>query len=453
MDERIRIIAIDDEEPMLRILRKTLEPEGFRVETYQRPDEALGDIRKGGADLVITDLMMPGLDGYRVLEETLSADPGIMVIVITAFSSIESAVKAMKAGAYDFIPKPFDPEHLLIVVKKAIQKRALERENLNLRQQLDSRDYLSEIVGVSGPIRELKALIEKVKDTDANLLIIGESGVGKELVARAVHYGSRRKAASFVPINCGALPDNLLESELFGYERGAFTGALSRKKGLLEMAAGGTVFLDEVESISPMMQVKILRFLQDRSFIRLGGENLIEVDVRVIAATNEDLAAAVDEGRFRKDLYYRLKVIPIHVPPLRSRKDDIPLLIRHFIRKYSAKTGKTIEGITGEAEKILSRYHWEGNVRELENIIERAITLTDDNMIKREEIPEEIITPESRPSPAESPYPVELPLSELEHLHIRKVLKETNGNKSRAARLLGIDYSTLLRKLKVMDCI
>jgi two-component system response regulator PilR (NtrC family) len=264
VDERIRIIAIDDEEPMLRILRKTLEPEGFRVETYQRPDEALSDIRKGGADLVITDLMMPGLDGYRVLEETLAADPGIIVIVITAFSSIESAVKAMKAGAYDFIPKPFDPEHLLIVVKKAIQKRALERENLNLRQQLDSRDYLSEIVGVSGPIRELKALIEKVKDTDANLLIIGESGVGKELVARAVHYGSRRKAASFVPINCGALPDNLLESELFGYERGAFTGALSRKKGLLEMAAGGTVFLDEVESISPMMQVKILRFLQDR---------------------------------------------------------------------------------------------------------------------------------------------------------------------------------------------
>jgi len=453
VDERIRIIAIDDEEPMLRILRKTLEPEGFRVETYQRPDEALSDIRKGGTDLVITDLMMPGLDGYRVLEETLAADPGIIVIVITAFSSIESAVKAMKAGAYDFIPKPFDPEHLLIVVKKAIQKRALERENLNLRQQLDSRDYLSEIVGVSGPIRELKALIEKVKDTDANLLIIGESGVGKELVARAVHYGSRRKAAPFVPINCGALPDNLLESELFGYERGAFTGALSRKKGLLEMAAGGTVFLDEVESISPMMQVKILRFLQDRRFIRLGGENLIEVDVRVIAATNEDLASAVDEGRFRKDLYYRLKVIPIHVPPLRSRKDDIPLLIRHFIRKYSAKTGKTIEGITGEAEQILSRYHWEGNVRELENIIERAITLTDDNMIKREEIPEEIITPESRPSTAESPYPVELPLSELEHLHIRKVLKETNGNKSRAARLLGIDYSTLLRKLKVMDCI
>lgn len=447
MERPVRILAIDDEETMLRILKRSLEPEGYSVETYLRADEALRRLESEPVDVVITDLMMPDTDGFKVIERVRTVDQNIMIIVITAYSSVESAVKAIKTGAYDFIPKPFDPEHLLIIVKRAIEARNLRLENIGLKRRLDGTDR--EIIGNSEAMRYVFSMIEKVKNTDGTVLLIGESGVGKELVAKAIHWGSKRREHPFIPINCGALPDELLESELFGYEKGAFTGAVNRKIGLFEAADKGTVFLDEVSSISPMMQVKLLRFLQERSFMRLGGKDMISVDVRVIAATNEDLKESVDKGYFRKDLYYRLNVIPIEIPPLRERKDDIPLLIRHFIRRFSMRMHRNIT-ITRNAEEALIKYRWEGNVRELENLIERAITITDDDTIGLEDLPAEILRDKEDPDEKTTPYPEDLTLAEVERLHIKSILKATEGNKSRAARRLGIDYTTLLRKLKSM---
>ena len=452
MDSKVKIIAIDDEETMLRILRRSLEPEGYVVETFTDPGEALKRIENGAsADIVITDLMLPEMDGFRILEKVRSIDRDIMVIVITAFSSVESAVKAIKAGAYDFIPKPFDPEHIALVVKRAIETRDLRLENIGLRKLLAGIPAAGELVGASRAMRQVFGMIEKVKDTDGTVLIMGESGVGKELVARAIHTSSKRTTGPFIALNCGALPDELLESELFGYEKGAFTGAVSRKTGLFEAAQGGTFFLDEVSSISPMMQVKLLRVLQERSFMRLGGKDTVNVDVRIIAATNEDLKEAVDKGTFRKDLYYRLNVVPIEIPPLRERRDDIPLLIRHFIDRYGQKTEKKIIGISKDAETLLLRHRWEGNVRELENIIERAITVTDDDVIGTDDIPAEVKADIQRTPEEVSPYQPELSLFDVERLHIESVLKVSNNNKSKAARILGIDYTTLLRKLKAMD--
>ncbi len=449
MDRPLRIVAIDDEETMLKIIRRSLEPEHYAVETFSNASDALLRLRSGEpVDIVITDLMLPDIDGFIVIEEAHKIDTNIFVIVITAYSSVESAVKAIRAGAYDFIPKPFDPEHIAIVVRRAAETRSLKIENIGLKKQLEVLPGSGEIIGSSLAMRQVFSMMEKVKDTDGTVLIIGESGVGKELVARAIHYGSKRAQRSFIAINCGALPDDLLESELFGYEKGAFTGAVNRKTGLFEAADGGTVFLDEVSSISPMMQVKLLRFLQERSFMRLGGKETIGVDVRIIAATNEYLKDAVDKGIFRKDLYYRLNVIPVEIPPLRERREDIPLLIRHFIRKFSLKMGKKISGINKEAEERLIRYKWEGNARELENVIERAMTITDRDVIGLDDLPEEIKTEKGPLSESAAPYPPNLTLFDMERLHIANVLKSVNGNKSKAARILGIDYSTLLRKLK-----
>jgi len=368
------IIAIDDEATMLRVISRTFNGPGFAVETFSDPAQAISRLREGPVDLVITDLMMPGIDGFTVLAEAKAVDPGIIVIVITAFSSVESAVKAMKCGATDFLPKPFDPDHLQLVVERALENRALRRENLDLKLELDERQHLQHIIGVSPPAQAMKALINKVKETDGTVLITGESGTGKELVAQAIHQGSRRRQRRFVPINCGALPDQLLESELFGYEKGAFSGAVSRKKGLLELADQGTLFLDEIGAISPMMQVKLLRFLQEKTFMRLGGLEVVQVDVRVLAATNEDLLAKIQADTFRRDLYYRLNVLTIAVPPLRERREDIPLLVRFFLDTYRKRLGKEVTGINEAALALLIAAPWEGNVRELENQIERAIT-------------------------------------------------------------------------------
>ncbi|MFZ5995959.1 MAG: sigma-54-dependent transcriptional regulator [Nitrospirota bacterium] len=453
MDRPVRVLAIDDEETMLRIIRRALEPEHCIVETFSNASDAVTRLRTGDpVDIVITDLMLPDMDGFRVVEEAHAVDRNIFVIVITAYSSVESAVKAIKSGAYDFIPKPFDPEHIAIVVKRAAETRSLKLENIGLKRQLEGAPGSREIIGSSPAMTQVFGMIEKVKDTDGTVLVIGESGVGKELVAKAIHNGSKRSKRPFIAINCGALPDDLLESELFGYEKGAFTGAVNRKTGLFEAADGGTVFLDEVSSISPMMQVKLLRFLQERSFIRLGGKETISVDVRVIAATNEDLKEAVDKGTFRKDLYYRLNVIPIEIPPLRERREDIPLLIRHFIKKFSLKMDRTISGISKEAEELLTRYKWEGNVRELENVIERAITITDDDIIGVDDLPEDTRKASEPLTLAEgaAAYPADLTLFDMERLHIANVLKAVDGNKSKAARILGIDYSTLRRKLNSM---
>jgi len=447
MKRPVRIVAIDDEETMLRILKRSLEPEGYSVETYLNAEEALKRLESGSVDVLITDLMMPGIDGLNVIERTRAIDKDIVIIVITAYSSVESAVRAIRAGAYDFIPKPFDPEHLLIILRRAIEARNLRIENIGLKKRLDGTDR--EIIGNSQAIRYVLSMIEKVRNTDGTVLLIGESGVGKELIARAIHSKSKRSDYPFIPINCGALPDELLESELFGYEKGAFTGAINRKIGLFEAADKGTVFLDEVSSISPMMQIKLLRFLQERTFMRLGGKETISVDVRVIAATNEDLRESVEKGIFRKDLYYRLNVIPIEVPPLRERRDDIPLLIRHFIKRFSTRMERDVT-ISKEAEDVLLRYKWDGNVRELENVIERAITITEDDIIGLDDLPSEVFNNKEGHVDKTSIYPKELTLSEVERLHIENVLRATGGNKSRAARRLGIDYSTLLRKLKSM---
>lgn len=453
MDAPIRILAIDDEATMLRILRRTLEPEGYQIETCSNAEDAV-KLMKGSEpfDVVITDMMLPaGMDGFKVIEEAKAVDSETMVIVITAYSSVESAVAAVKAGAYDFIPKPFDPDHILIVVKRAVEAKSLRLENIGLKKRLEGCPQRKEIVGTSPAISHVFNMIEKVKDTSGTVLLIGESGVGKELVARAIHFGSGRAEKPFIAINCGALPDELLESELFGYEKGAFTGATRRKQGLLEAANNGSVFLDEVGSISPMMQVKLLRFLQEKTFMRLGSNETVAVDVRVIAATNEDLRAAVDRGAFRKDLYYRLNVIPIEIPPLRERKDDIPLLVRHFIAKFASKANKTIPNVSKETMDILVNHLWEGNVRELENVIERAVTITDDEVIGPDDLPEEVKHGAKKVEAAASPYDPNLSLFEIERLHIKTVLARTGGNKSKAARILGIDYSTLLRKLKTID--
>ena len=452
MPNLCRIIAVDDEETMLRVISRTFSTEGYAVETFADPAQAIARLQEGPVDLVITDLMMPGIDGFAVLAAAKAVDASTIVIVITAFSSVESAVKAMKCGATDFIPKPFDPDHLQLVVERALENRELRRENIDLKLELDERQHLQHIIGTSKPVQEMKALINKVKETDGTVLITGESGTGKELVAQAIHQGSRRRKARFVPINCGALPDQLLESELFGYEKGAFSGAVSRKKGLLELADGGTLFLDEVGSISPMMQVKLLRFLQEKTFMRLGGQEVIQVDVRVLAATNEDLLSKIQADFFRKDLYYRLNVLTILVPPLRERREDIPLLVRFFIDKYRKKFAKEISGIVAEAEAMLLTAPWEGNVRELENQIERAITLCNGPWIGADDLSLQPLTDSpSRESGTETGYPLHLPLTQVEERHILAVIKAVEGNKSQAAKWLGIDYTTLLRRLKGME--
>jgi len=448
MDRPLRVLAIDDEDTMLKIIRRSLEPENCVVETFGNASDAIVRLKTGDpVDIVITDLMLPDADGFRIIEEAHAVDINIPVIVITAYSSIETAVKAIKSGAYDFIPKPFDPEHIAIVVKRAAETRSLKLENIGLKRQLERLPGSGEIIGSSHAMSQVFGMIEKVKNTDGTVLLTGESGVGKELVARAIHYGSKRAGKLFIAINCGALPDDLLESELFGYEKGAFTGAVNRKTGLFETADEGTIFLDEVSSISQMMQVKLLRFLQERTFMRLGGKETISVDARVIAATNEYLKEAVDKGSFRKDLYYRLNVLPIDIPPLRERREDIPLLIRHFLRKFSLRMDKPVAGIDPAAEELLKGYKWEGNVRELENVIERAVTLTDKVSIDIADLPEEIKTVNVLSTDGATAPPVTLTLFDLERLHIENVLKSVNGNKSKAARILGIDYSTLRRKL------
>lgn len=448
----IKIIAIDDEETMLKILKRSLEPEGYSVETFSSATSALDRLKDGRhVDIVITDLMMPDIDGFKVLENVQAINKEIIVIVITAYSSVETAVRAVKAGAYDFIPKPFDPEHMLLIVKRALETRFLRLENIGLKKKLQTISFYGGMIGASASMRQVFSMIEKVRNTDGTVLITGESGTGKELAARAIHYGSSRADKPFIPINCGALPDELLESELFGYEKGAFTGAVNRKIGLFEAAQGGTVFLDEVSSISPMMQVKLLRFIQERNFMRLGGSDIIDVDVRVIAATNEDLKELVEKGSFRKDLYYRLNVIPIEMPPLRKRRDDIPLLIRHFISLFADRLDRKISGITDNAQKALVNYRWDGNVRELENIIERAITISDDDIIGCEDLPSEIIISTCSDVSNQTLYPLSLTLSGVEKMHIESVLKSVNYNKSKAAKILDIDYTTLLRKLKSMN--
>jgi two-component system response regulator AtoC len=438
-----RILIIDDDRRMLEHLTVMFKKRGVDAIASDDPREALILINENDYDLVITDMKMPGPDGLKVLEYCKQAWPDMPVVMITGYGTVGSAVEAMKTGAYDYIEKPFDPEELYFIAKRAIEFYRLMRKNRELEQRLGIIDT-ERLVGSSEAINRVKKLIKQVAPFDITVLIQGETGTGKELVARLIHEKSLRSDRVFLPVNCGALPENLLESELFGYEKGAFTGADKQKKGLIEAAEGGTLFLDEINSMPPALQVKLLRFLQDKRFLRVGGVKEIEVDIRVICSTNTDLEVEVQRGGFRKDLFYRLNSFTIKIPPLRQRRDDIPELACYFLEKHSRKHGKKIKGISKDVLQIFRSYPWPGNVRELENTIERALIIEETDYITPASLPEQFHTVKHDPLE----FIGSLSIEDMEEILIKKTLKDTGGNRTRAAQLLGIDASTLWRKMK-----
>ena len=451
------ILIVDDEPNYLIVLSELLKEEGFEVLTAQRGEEGLRLVEETDLDLVITDMRMPGMDGVELLRAIKSHNTNLPVIMITAFGEVEKAVIAMKAGAYNYLVKPFSNEELLVNIKKAIEHYSLLRENLRLRDEARIRYGFASIVGKNSRMQEIYRFIEKVAPTPASVLITGESGTGKELVARAIHVNSPREKEPFISVNCAALPETLLESELFGHERGAFTGATSLRKGRFELADSGTLFLDEIGDIPLSLQSKLLRVLQERSFERVGGDRSINVDVRIITATNRDLKNEVDEDRFREDLYYRLNVLHIHMPPLRERADDIPMLTEHFINKFAKMLNKPDLKITGEALRYLVGLPWEGNVRELENTIERAAILCSGDLIKPEDVHPDTVSGKegtywSPDVDLEDFLPANLPLPEIlsgiEERLVKRALEDADYVQARAAEALGITKSLLQYKLK-----
>jgi len=450
------ILLIDDEEIMQDVISTLLKKHGYHVVTASSGREGLDKLGKEAIDLVLLDLMLPGMDGLAVLDEMMKMDPDLVVVMITAYASIENAVKATKMGAFDFITKPFRNEELLLVIKNGLKKRDLETENRLLRKSLQERHSFESIVGKSEPMQKTFELIASVGPTRSTVLLVGESGTGKELVAKAIHNCSPRSSGAFVAVNSGSIPADLLESELFGHVKGAFTGATSPKKGLFELADGGTIFLDEVGTIPPQTQAKLLRVIQEREFRRVGGLENIKVDVRIIAATNIDLKAAVERGDFRDDLYYRLNVITIQIPPLRERKDDIPLLVDHFLRLYCEENGRNMCALDQEALRVLMEYDWPGNVRELENAIERAVVLVgEDGIINRDLLPADILESTSvnigRLQLNENGASLKDLVSEFERNLIVTALKKTDWNQKKAAGLLRVNATTLSEKLKRLN--
>jgi two-component system response regulator PilR (NtrC family) len=447
-----KILVVDDERSMRDFLSIMLKKAGYDVTTAIDGDEAVKILHKDIFDLVITDLKMPKVDGLQVLKTVKELSPDTVVIVITAFASTETTVEAMKEGAYDYITKPFQNDEMKIRIKKALEKRRLSAENILLKKQLKDRAVFDNIVGKSEKMEKVFELVRKVSDSMSNILIYGDSGTGKELVARAIHFNSRKKDKPFVTINCGALPEGLLESELFGHMKGSFTGAVFNKEGLFEVANGGTIFLDEVGETSPAIQVKLLRVLQDKEFKRVGGTKEIKVDVRIITATNRDLSKAVSEGKFREDLYYRLNVIPITLPPLRERADDIPLLADHFLNKFNKALNKNVKGFSQTTMELFRNYEWRGNVRELENVIERAVALSNSEIITPEYLPD-ILRDSSRSSSA---IPVNIPhegldleglIGDIEKELLLKALEKTNWIKKDAAKLLHLNFRSFRYRL------
>jgi two-component system, NtrC family, response regulator HydG len=447
MAEPATLLVADDDPGLRESLERTLTREGYRVVLASDGRAALERVQAGGVDLIVTDLRMPGLTGLELLRAAKAIMPDVDVILLTAFGTVEEAVKAMKDGAYDFLTKPFRREQLIKLVDKALERRDLIEQNKALKKQLEDIRAKGQMIGSSPAYRRMLSLVEQVADSSATILIQGESGAGKELVARAIHERSGRRAGPFVAVNCAALPETLLESELFGYEKGAFTGAASRKEGRFELANVGTLFLDEVADLSLVTQPKILRVLQEGEFERLGGTRTIQVDVRIVAATNQDLAEMVKDKRFREDLYYRLNVITVRVPPLRERHEDIRLLAQHYLRVYAAKNGRKLEGFSNEALERLESYRWPGNVRELENLIERTVLLARKDRIDAEDLPEEIAGVKRPPRDAVLEL-VGTPLAEIEQRLLDETLRITGGNKTQAAKLLGIDVRTVARKLE-----
>jgi DNA-binding NtrC family response regulator len=438
------VLIAEDEALLRRILAGLLEGEGYRVVTAGDGREALERFAAERVDLVLTDIRMPGIEGLDLLDRLKSVDPDVLVIVMTAFSSVDSAVAALRKGAYDYVVKPFVNDDVLASVRNALRQRELFLENRALRRELDRQHSFDRIIGSSDALGELFRLVGKVAGTNASILITGESGTGKELVARAVHFNSRRADGPFLAVNCGALNENLLEAELFGYEKGAFTGAAARREGLLKAADGGTLFLDEVGEVTPAVQVKLLRALQEREVLPVGSREPVAFDARVVAATNRDLDEEVRAGRFREDLFYRLSVIPVKVPPLRERRGDIPLLARHFSARFSAEMGVEPRDFEPAALAALASYDWPGNIRELMNAVEHAVALSTDR-IGQEHLPPRLRAVRPATNDPDGLVPT---LDEVERGHILWVLGRAAGNKTRAAELLGIDLSTLYRKLK-----
>jgi two-component system response regulator HydG len=441
------ILVVDDDASNLASLEKVFEREGCDIRTARDGREALELLRQHRVDVVLTDLMMPGVSGTDLLRNAKTVSPETEVILMTAYGTVETAVDAMKEGAYDFITKPFKRIQVVKCVKRALDKQALLLENRDLRARLETMMKHDEIIGSSAPMRQLLDLIRQVAPSTATVLLQGESGTGKELAARAVHRQSLRAQRPFIAVNCAAIPENILESELFGYERGAFTGAVARKEGRFKLADQGTLFLDEIGELSPSMQVKLLRVLQEGEFERLGGTQTVAVDVRIVTATNKDLSEEVRRGTFREDLYYRLNVIRIDLPPLRARRDDVPLLSYHFLRVFCEKNRKNIRGIQREALDALSSYHWPGNVRELENTIERAVVLAKGDAITKEDLPANVVEGAANRPARSVTIPLGTPLHEVERLLIHETLRLTNGDKRLTAQLLGIATRTIYRKL------
>ncbi|HYL77331.1 MAG TPA: sigma-54 dependent transcriptional regulator [Bryobacteraceae bacterium] len=441
------VLVVDDEEKLRRVVELQLKNAGYEVEQAGNVEEAMR--LAGHADVILTDLRLPGSSGLDLLTNLRRQDSHTPVIVMTAFGSIETAVEAMKAGAVDFLPKPFSLDHLMTVVTKALELRALRDENRQLREELGQRYDFDNIVGHSEAMREIFASVMRVAPTRATVLLCGESGVGKDLIARAIHHHSPRASHPFVKINCTALPENLMESELFGYEKGAFTGANTSKPGKFEQADTGTVFLDEIGDVPASVQVKLLRILQEREFERLGSNKTKHIDVRVLAATNVDLRAALEQGTFREDLFYRLNVLPLNIPSLRERKEDIPYLAAHFVKKLSSDLGSPVQSISEAAIERLMQYHWPGNVRELENVIERSMVLANDAVLEAGDIKLDT-APKARFAVAGDFLPEGTTLDEYEKSIIREALNRANGNKSQAARMLGLTRNALRYRLSQM---
>lgn len=441
-----RVLIVDDELPIIKSIMRNLDESVYNMESATDGRTAMELIEKGPAfDVLVCDLMMADIDGFHILEHVKKNDPNTVFIMITAFTSIGAGIKAMNLGAYDFLQKPFDPDHLTIVIEKGIQTRQLKTENISLKAQLDSSRKPPPIIGNHASMKSIMKDVKKLSDSAVNILIEGESGTGKELLAKHIHYNSPMRYGPFIPIDCAAIPSGLLESELFGHEKGSFTGASRKKAGLMEVANNGTLFLDEINNLKPELQAKLLRALQEKSFLRVGGTQLISVKIRIMAASNKNLKQMVENNLFREDLYYRLKVVNFVLPPLRSRISDVPLLVDNFLEDICENEGKQCK-LSEEAKETLKSYNWPGNVRELRNMLERMVALHDPSDVE----PMENILGEftGKSSAAMTEYSTELSLENIEYQHIMRVLEMTNWNKSESSKILNIDYTTLYRKLK-----
>jgi len=442
------ILVVEDDREMARFLTELLREERHEVEVEHDGSSAVDRYKLGKFDLTITDLMMPGMKGTELVSRLREIDADHPVLLITAFGTIESAVQAMRAGAFNYITKPFRSEEILLHVRRALEQRSLRQELERLRTEVRGRYQFSNLIGPSQQMQQIFDAVTRVSDMPANILVLGESGTGKELIARAIHFNSARARGPFITLNCAAVPGALLESELFGYVRGAFTDAKKDRRGLFQEASGGTLFLDEISEIAVNLQAKLLRAIEEKEVRPLGANKNETVDARIISATNRDLEQRVQEGSFRQDLYYRLNVIRIELPPLRERTEDIPILVEHFIRKFAAQAKRNVTGIDNDALGTLMSHRWPGNVRELEHVVERAVLMGKNPTIGTDDLPQPIITAGQNDAPLEKAVAKGYTLHQLETEYIKRVMESTKGNKTEAARILGVDRTTLYRKLE-----